>query len=221
MPALSRVQLCNMALVKIRAGKITTFEEASIEAGHCRIFYPQVMAMMLETFDFSFAKQRSVLVAVANDRPQEWVYAYTQPANMAGALQLLPDFEGLGLGLPIPLLGEPYAEVWAPGLGTYFEMPYIIEGRVIYCNVENATLAYTIDDVSGLPLSALVAEAISTELGAKLAVPVKGDGKREKDLAAASELCWHRALAEDRNRQPTMDDQYESEAMMARRGLAC
>jgi hypothetical protein len=215
----SRLEICNLALGHLPAAPIASIDENSLEARECRRYYPRVVADMLEgSHDWSFANQRVQLAALAtNDRPSEWLHAYALPSNIGNPVRVLPDFEGLGLGLPVPLPGEPYAEAWAV-TGGYFETPYIIEGTTLYSNVADATLEYAVNDIAGLNVSQLVATAMALDLAARLAVPVKKNSERESKLMAAAEMAWQRAIADDRNRHPEHSGQYVAEAMTVRRG---
>lgn len=221
MPVVSQLEIANLALARIRAEPIASINDNSLAARECRRFYPRAMADMLDgpfDHDWSFANVRVALALLAsNDREQEWMYAYALPSNMASAIRVIPDFEGLGLGYPIPLMGEPYAETWAVA-GGFYETPYIIEGSTLYSNVENARLEYAIDDIAGLNVSQKVITALELDLAARLAYPVKSDKEREKTLAQAAATAWERAIADDRNRHPVSSGQYVSEAMAARRG---
>lgn len=219
MPAVSRLEVSNLAIAHLPASPIASVEENSLEARECRRFYPRVVADMLEgPHDWSFANQRATLAALAtNDRENEWLYAYALPSNMGSPIRVLPDFEGLGLGLPVPLPGEPYAEAWAV-TGGHFETPYIIEGTTLYSNVENAVLEYSVNDLAGLSVSQLVITAMGLDLASRLAVPVKKNEEREARLINAADTAWQRAIADDRNRHPETSGQYVSEAMSARRG---
>src|SRR5687767_1214072 len=135
MAALSREQLCNLGLVKIRAKPLASFEENSLEGRECGRSYPILLDIMLSGMEFTFATQRLAMTAIHNDRTREWLYAYSLPSNMVSALRVLPNFEGLGLGVPVGLVGEPYAEAWATNTELY-AAPYIIEGQTLYTNVE-------------------------------------------------------------------------------------
>jgi hypothetical protein len=134
-PTVDRLDVCNKAISRIRAKRIATFEEASLEARECRTFYPAVVGFMLDgpyDHDFSFANQRVILAEKAtNDRLQEWSYAYALPSNMSSPIRVIPDLESAGLSLPVPLPGDPYAETWAL-TGSYIETPYLIEGDTLY-----------------------------------------------------------------------------------------
>lgn len=216
----SKLSICQQALAKIRAGQIASYDETgSLEARECRRFYPQIVSNMLEgPHEWSFAKQRVVLSSAVNDRDAEWLYAYNLPSNCASPVKIIPDLTSLGVDLPIALNGEPYSEAWVTQFIDNIGMPYIIDGSKLYTNVETATLEYIIDDIDGVTISNQCANALICELAAALAVPVKGDSNREKELFTQAELAWERAIADDKNRQPTSYGNYEPENLLARHG---
>lgn len=212
----SQTSICNLALASIRASLISDINENSNEAQNCRIFYPEIVSTHLESdHNWSFANQRIQLApAGTNDRPFEWLYAYLAPSNMAAPIRVLPDLASAGIAIPQPLPGEPYSETWATLNG--YEVPYEILSGVLYTNAENAWLDFTINDITGIAGTALFAKAVEIELASRLAVPIKGDSAREKELTTAAELAWQRAIAADRNRQPQDWGNYQSESMVAR-----
>jgi hypothetical protein len=214
----TRESICNIAIGKIRAKAIASYDDDTLEGRECRRFYPEVVRAMLEgPEDWVFSTQRVTLAGKTNDRPQEWGYAFQLPSNLAAPIRVLPDLNALGLGLPVALPGDPYAEVWSSQYADY-SLHYEINGDTIYVSSDVAILEYTIDDIAGVMIPALVGQALGIELGAHLAVPVKGDSAREKDLMAQAETAWERAIAENRNRQPTRFPNYESETLAARHG---
>src|SRR4051812_21542055 len=99
MPALSQLQIANLALARLPAKEIASPDENSLEAREVRRFYPQVVADLLSG-DWSFANQRVQLASVTNDRPAEWVYAYALPANLGSAIRVIPDWNSLGFSIP-------------------------------------------------------------------------------------------------------------------------
>jgi hypothetical protein len=219
MPVVSQLLVANTAIGILPAKRIASIDEDSLEAREVRNFYPRAVADMLAgpfDHDWSFANLRVTLAAVANDRASEWLFAYQLPSNMASAIRVIPDLGALG-SYPIPLGGDPYAEAWSSAAG-YFETPYVIEGSTLYTNVENATLDYAINDIAGLNVSEKIITALSIDLAARLCVPLKKDSNRELVLVKSAETAWERAVAEDRNRQPTVFGNYVSEAMAARSG---
>lgn len=218
-PAPSQLSICNQACARLPCEPIVTTDENSLPARECRRFYPLVIANMLEgPHNWSFANQRvSLSLAGTNGRDQEWLYAYSVPSGMAAPIRLVADLQSLGIGVPIPIPGEPYAEMWQIMQNGY-EIPYIIESGILYTNAQDAILEYTISDIEGVAIPNKVANALSLELASYLAVPVKKDSAREKELLALADLAWDRAIAEDRNRQPETYGDYVSEAMIARHG---
>jgi hypothetical protein len=218
--AADQLDIFNRAVGRIAGKPVADVEENSLEARECRRFYPSVISNMLEApQEWSFAKQRVLLASVANLRPNEWVSAYQLPSNCASPVRLIPDLAGLGLGVPIPLPGEPYAETWWFSTFADIEAPYVLDGTTIFTNEVNATLEYVVNDIAGLNVSQLVIEAIRLQLAAEIAIPVKKDSALRKDILGEAEIAWERAIADDRNRQPETYGDYVSETLLARHGF--
>jgi len=214
----ARIDIFNQAIAELPAKAIQSIDENSLEARECRRFYPQIVSEMLSgPHDWSFQIRRVALATLANDRPFEWVYAYALPSDMGAPIRVIPDLSALGLGFPVPIPGEPYAEQWAL-TGRYFETPYIIENGILYTNVQTATLEYGINGIDDLVLTPLTVRAIVLDLASRIAIPVKKDRKIKAELVGQAEVAWARAIAEDMNRQPQISDDYLSEAMVARSG---
>jgi hypothetical protein len=216
MPALSQLSVSNLALSKLPASPIASLDENSLEARECRRFYPQVVADMLEgPHDWSFANKLVLLAAVTNDRDAEWLYAYALPNDLGSPIRVLPDLNGIGLMLPIPIPGSPYAEAWVAQLER-IAMDYEIEGDTLYTNAATATLEYTVNDVAGMRVSQLAVTAMALDLAARICIPIKQDQTREQALMSQAELAWQRAIADDRNRQPECYGEYLPESIAVR-----
>lgn len=216
----SRIDICNQAVALLPAQQMASYEENSLEARECRRFYPSIISRMLEgPDDWSFANKRAVLARLGtNGREQEWLYAYAPPADMGTPIRLIPDLASLGIGVPMPLAGEPYAEAW----GLYaplYEQPYLFEGGVIYSNTASAIFEYGVNTIAEASLPAMVVEVVVLELASKLAVPVKKDRKLKIELMQEAEIAWQRAMADDKNRHPQVMPSHRSEALAARAGL--
>jgi hypothetical protein len=213
-----KVAIWNRALGRVSGGTVADENEQSMAAKYCRLFWDEIVGNMLSgPGDWSYAKQRITLsLAPTNDRPNEWLYAYSTPSNMAKALRVIPDLTSAGVLVPVPLPGNPYAETWETFLDE-IAAPYILDAGVIYCNAQNAVLEYEINDLTNVNVSPLVTRALAAELAAMLAgSPVKKDAVLAKALAQVADLNWQQAIAEDRNRQPENWGNYESEAILAR-----
>jgi hypothetical protein len=133
---------------------------------------------------------------------------------MGTPIRVLPDLAGL----PIPLPGEPYGEIWATQIAG-LEAAYIIENGVIYTNAENATLEYGINSIEEAVIGAFCEDALAAELASYLAVPIKKDRKLRGELLEEAEIAWQRAMADDANRHPRMSGGYVSESMAVRHGV--
>lgn len=219
MPALSQLQIANLALARLPAKEIAAVEEISLEAREVRRFYPQAISAMLEgEHAFSFANQRALLASVTNDRPAEWLYAYALPSNLGNPIRVIPDFNAIGIAVPIPLDGEPYREAWVAELER-LAMPYEIEGQTLYTNAGNATLEYSINDVAGLNVSQLFIKALWLALAAELAMPLKQSPELRQTILSEAEIAYQRAIADDRNRQPDSYGNYTPENIAVRHGI--
>lgn len=218
MPA-DQLDIFNRAVGRIAAAPVADVDEDSLAARECRRFYPSVIANALEApQDWSWAKQRVLLATVVNDRPAEWAYAYQLPSNCASPIRVIPDLLALGVSVPVPLPGQPYAEAWAYFAIPDIETPYVMDSSVIYSNEQNATLEYVVNDITNLRVSELVIKALALDLAAEIAIPVKKDSALRKDILSEAEVAWERAIADDRNRQPQTSEEYLPETIAVRHG---
>lgn len=218
----SEVDISNQALDLIKADNINSLNENSLSANKCKRFYPQIISEMLEgDHDWSVSISRVLLAQLAtNDRSGEWLYAYGLPSNLASPIRILPDLAALGLDLPVPLPGDPYAETWASAWPTLtgLSMPYVLDGSTLYTNASAATLEYAANSIAADRIPALAVRAIVHDLASRLAMPLKGDKELRVELEREADLFWQRAIADDANRQPQIQGPYISEAEIARSG---
>jgi hypothetical protein len=198
----SRVDICNQALAELPSGLIVSIDEASPEAAYCRRLYPQCLSELLESHDWGFATRRAALAALANDRADEWLFAYAVPADVATPRSIVSDIGGAsGAGIPVPAFeSAPYFEMWS-GLCSG-GASFIVENGVLYSNVENATLEYGVKGVSEAQMPAMFARALALELASRLAMPIKKDRTLKGDLVKQAEAAKDRAMADDANRAP-------------------
>jgi hypothetical protein len=215
---ISKLSIWNQAVALIRAKAIQSENEDSLEARECRRHYPDIILSLLEgPHDWGFATRRFTLNALVNDREDEWLYAYGLPSDLASPVHVLPNFEGFGLGLPIPLPGNPYFEVWST-MQQGLSAPYIIENGTLYTNAEDAILVYVTTTGMESHFSAKLASAVAHELASFLAMSIKGNEALADKYANKAEMLRQRAIADDANRQPQSYPPYVSEAEIARQG---
>lgn len=114
------VEIANIALT-VYLGKqtISSFSQSGVEATRCRVAYPIALEQTAQASDWSFLRERAALALVANDKEQDYVYAYDAPSR---ALKLFYLVEP---GAP----KTPYRH-------------YLLEGGKIYTNLGEAVAHY-------------------------------------------------------------------------------
>lgn len=213
----TEIDICNDALAELPSAPITAMDERSLEARECSRVYQPALRYLLEQHDWGFASKRVILAAVTNDRRSEYAYAYAVPADLGTPRKLIPDFAGTGLGIPVEgPFTPPYYEVWS-GFGVVSEPFFQLEAGVIYTSLENATLEYGVSTVSEAVMPQMFAYALSMEIAARIAMPIKKDRQLKADLVRQAEAAKDRAMADDQNRSPRWNGTgYTSEVAMVR-----
>lgn len=208
----SEIGICNEALSEIAADPINSIDERSTSAVYCKLHYPNVLAEMLTWTEWDFVIRRVVLAAQPNDRKGEWLYRYSQPANMADAIRVLPVVDEQVHSLPVV---GPYPFPAWDALG---KLPFITADKSIYTNVADALLEYKINAVDPAVIDQLTARAVALELSSRLAMPLKKSRELKKEKVAEAEVARQRAIAASENRSPRRQTDYISEADYARMG---
>lgn len=154
----SDVDLCNLALAHLGdEAEVIAINppDGTAQAAQCGRFYPLARDALLEMHPWTFATTRVSLASLVDVSLPEWAYAYPLPAKCLKPLAVLP-----------PDVVDDTA--------TY---EYIIESndagtRILYTNVESATLRYIqrIEDVTKFPHS--FATALARLLASYLAGPI-------------------------------------------------
>lgn len=207
------IQICNMALGEMRAKPIADIGEPTLEARECARYYPQALSTLLELHDWSFANRLAPLALLSdNPRSDEWLYAYALPTDCATAQRILFAIDGAN--------GSPYYWPfdWPPPIGAWSD--FLIENRTLFCNIENARLEYSANDLAEADMSALFKEALYLSLAFRIAIPVANDRTLKGDLFKQHELAAQRAVADDRNRNPQREDQTIDEVALVRSQMA-
>ncbi|MDQ7835467.1 MAG: hypothetical protein RDU24_08805 [Humidesulfovibrio sp.] len=124
MATISKVKICNMALLKIGQARIASLEQSGNKpAATCNLLYDQMVLETLEEHNWGFARKREALAKVADDPTDYWAYSFALPTDMVKARAIDRD----------------------AGLA---EIPYELEGDLLFCNEVAPVLIYTaaIDD---------------------------------------------------------------------------
>lgn len=206
----SAVSISNEALSAIAADSIAKLDETSAAAVECNRHFGNAVTDLLERNEWGFQVRRVVGAGLTNDRPAEWRFAYAKPGDAAKVLRVLPPDEA-----SYPEWGVYQTPIWE----AYGPIPFIEINGVVYCNVENATLEFASNGVSISDFPPLFRRAVAIELAARVAYPIKKDRQLRGDMISLSEVMLARAIADDRNRYPHRQQDYVSEAELARAGI--
>lgn len=206
----SDVDLCNLALSHLGdEAEVTAINppDGTAQAAQCGRFYPLARDSLLEMHPWTFATVRISLATLVDASRPEWTYAYSLPARCLKPLAVLP-----------PDVVDDTA--------TY---EYIVESneggtRVIYTNVESATLRYTqrVEDVTKFPHS--FATALARLLASYLAGPIiKGTTGMQVSQAQLKIFAYELGVARTSDANVGKRNTYRdrlSSTELARGGLA-
>lgn len=210
----SEVNICNLALAYL--GDDATVDsidppEGSIQAEHCKRFYPIARDTLLQMHAWSFASRRVFLAQVTMPYTM-WKYAYAAPADMMTAVAVLPpaaENDYAVRAYPADRYGWGWINTPFVAGGTYVPQEYQIEtdstgAKVIYTNQENALLRYQAKVTDTSRFDALFSNALSWHLASMLAGPVvKGsEGANESRRCAAMAMAYvQQAKTSDANQR--------------------
>lgn len=158
----SAVDICNLGLSNLgdEATVVSiTPPEGSAQAEHCKRYYPIARDAVLEMHTWSFATKRKALALTSDTPPDSWLYVYATPSDCLAA-----------------------KAVYAPGViddkDTQDFVQEVLEDgtKVIYTNVEDATLRYVTLVTDTTKFSPLFVLALGRFLSSLLSGPViKGE----------------------------------------------
>lgn len=161
----SAIDICNLALSHLGdIANVSDFNEGSAQADHCRNFYPIARDLVLEAHSWDFATRRIAMAQPSTAPPSSWSYAYVLPSDCLRALAVLDiNFD------------------------ERTTQNFIIESqddgtRVLYTNMVNATLRYTVKVTDTTKFTPLFQDTLAWLLASYLAGPIT---KGQEGIAAA------------------------------------
>lgn len=205
----TEVDICNLALSRIRASEIGSFQENSAEAIQCRILYPMIRDQVLTSYAWHFAKVTRALSLTASESP-EWSYVYDHPND---CLRIHYVFDEKAYRGQVNIRSRKrIAEYRIP-----YEVGSGVNGsRVIMCNMEGVSISYTKSITDARLFDPLFINLLAWQLASELAIPLGGDsGKNYRDAAlnaVASAASQAMSLTANENED---GGQYVPESMQA------
>lgn len=171
------VQLANKALDKVGAKRITSFSEDSKAARVTQEAYPDIVDEVLTEHAWATAMERQALAELSSDNLTTWEYKYQLPVS---PWCLRPD----------AVVDEDYGEPDP-------KYPFVVEGRVLYCNVENAILKYVARPDSPASLGPMLVNAIACRLAQEICYSLTQSVDLTDRMKAAYETALYRAKWEN------------------------
>ena len=169
-PIRTWLDVCNSALTSLATDTITSLTDGTENQGYCSIFLPEVVAEVLDEFNYQSAKKRLQLNAIT-DSPL-WGYDYKFPFPS--------DFLRL-------------VEVETNGID------YIVEGNAILTNAVDVFILYEAMPDSPLKLSTYIVNAITAGLALKLIEPISSDDSLYPKISSRYEKAMKKAVVKESN----------------------
>ena len=201
----SEVEICNLALSHVGIAQgITSLESESTEAQQCNLHYEPTRDLLLRSFVWPFARKFRALGLVTEsddedtvtDWEDQWEFSYRYPSD---CLRII--------GFLVGNRRDPEKRPHELGADD--------EGQLIYCDEEDARIAYVskITDPQRFPDD--FAHALAWKLAARLAMPLTG----RSELRAQAEAEFDKAMGEARVsalQEEQRDDEPDAEHIRAR-----
>lgn len=192
------VDVCNLALGRLRAGSINDLTETSPGALACSLYYEPTLRAVLTQTDWQCARTRVALAETTNDRPTEWAHRFQLPANHGKTLRVpyIPDTQIGEVWLGDASIPSPYGPYTARDLP---DLPFLISGRSVYTNVAPAFMEFIPTDLDPSKFSVRFERAFVASLAAAMAYKVTGDRALVKDLQTEAAALVAQMAADDAN----------------------
>lgn len=180
--ALSSIELCSSALVKLGADGISSFEDGSAEARVASLLYPLARDALLSTHPWSFATRQVELARLAAEPTATFNCAYQLPNDLLKAISA-------GSG--------------ARGSGLVFQ----ITNRQLHTNAHSAVLTYVFRPSEG-DFPAHFNAALVARLAAEFCLPLTENSSRAERLSrlAEAELKVAKLVDSQQDTPPKVED---------------
>lgn len=193
---IGKVQICNMALSHVGAGRIEALTENSAEAVECNTWYDHARLETLEAYDWNFARKRLVLSAHSEDPPDGvWGFRYQYPTDCVRARYMENPtvvHQSIVRGVPTQLV-EPDA------------IPFVVEmdddgiTKSILTDLDDATLVYTFDQKDTNAFSRAFITTLAYVVASYVAFPLTGKLNIKKEMNFLARLTLQNAAANNHN----------------------
>lgn len=204
------LEVSNMALSYVGKGtrvfSLDVAVDQSAEAALCAQFYPIAFKDAQERHNWAFSTRTAALVAMTKDELRtDWAFAYMLPGDMSSPIEVMrPGFVNTAEEVPPWLLDPSIAQS-----STASPPPFAVEKneageRVLYTDVENANLRYSVKLNSQTTVPNNFKIAVASKLAAQIVGSiVQGEAGMEamRRFEGMARLTIEEAAATDANKQ--------------------
>lgn len=171
----SEVQICNLALSRVGARRISALSENTKEARECNKIFADTRDAVLAAHDWGFARKHATLATVATPTYPGWDYAYAYPVDCLAARRIKDDTGSLSQ-VAYNSDEERYRNVGK----VEFEIraTAALDGKVVLTNQDDAVLIYTARVTDPNVFSVEFIDAFAYRLASDLAVPLRADTRK-------------------------------------------
>lgn len=151
----SIVEICNVALARVGAERISSLQVASTAARYCELLYPIERDAVLEGYDWGFARKR-VALPLLDEMYSGWNYAYGYPTDCIIPRLIQSDITGSVIKFEVSTDSG-------------------LDKRVILTDQVNAELLYSAAITNSNLFSSKFIDALSWRLASSLATSLRAD----------------------------------------------
>jgi len=164
--AVTATSICNMALAHIQTNQINDISEEGVEAKQCRLFYDNIRGVMLQSFDWNFARiSMNLPLHVESPPDTNWQYQYIYPSQALVIRKLT-------------FKDDPSRQIdYKSGL---VEDSNGAELKVLWCNFPDPLCVYTKNISSDALMTPMFVIALSYRLAIELAPALNLEGRVER-----------------------------------------
>lgn len=200
--AVTKVQICNMALTHIGIKQlITAIDDDNEEANMCELYYDTALENALHEADWGFARRRVTLNLQTGDAPEPWQYQYVYPTDCIRPLRIWDKRKSR----------LPEDEI------NFTRETNDSDVALIYTDMEDAVLIYTYNETDPTKFSPPFVRYLSYVLAGLIAMPLTGSEEMQEKMEQRAMHELSKAFAKDANSE---QEPFEEEAswMQARDG---
>ena len=197
----SIVDICNIALNRIRANTISSLTESTREARVCNSIYEVIRDEVLEAAPWDFAR-KSLELSVLSETYTGWDYAYQYPTDCILARYIIKNTESSAYAFKDP--GAIQGVTSRVKYAIYTDSS--LASKVILTDQADAELVYTAKVTDVNMYSSGFRLALSRRLAAELAVPIKGKESLQATCLQEYEYYLARAGAANANEDEDKSD---------------